>query len=82
MFTIHSFGFGTDHDEDLMTKICEIKDGSFYFIKELSTLDEAFCNALGGIISLVATEVVLKISNISKNIVEGIKISRTYGPMW
>ena len=21
-FSIHSFGFGTDHDEDLMTKIC------------------------------------------------------------
>jgi hypothetical protein len=48
----------------------------------LATLDEAFCNALGGIISLVATEVVLKISNISKNIVEGIKIKKTFGDMW
>jgi hypothetical protein len=38
-----------------MNKICTLKDGSFYFIKELSTLDEAFCNALGGIISLVAS---------------------------
>ena len=54
MFSIHSFGFGTDHDEELMTNICRMKDGTFYFIKELSTLDEAFCNALGGIISLVA----------------------------
>lgn len=35
VFTLHSFGFGNDHDEDLMTKICEIKDGNFYFIKEL-----------------------------------------------
>lgn len=33
VFSIHSFGFGTDHDEDLMTKICQMKDGSFYFIK-------------------------------------------------
>jgi len=54
-FSIHSFGFGTDHDEDLMTNIANTKDGAFYFIKELNTLDEAFCNALGGIISLVAT---------------------------
>lgn len=82
VFSIHSFGFGTDHDEELMTKICQIKDGSFYFIKELATLDEAFSNALGGIISLVATDVVIKLNNISKNIVEGIKIKRTYGEMW
>ncbi len=39
MFSINSFGFGTDHDEDLMTRICQLKDGSFYFIKELATLD-------------------------------------------
>ena len=55
VFSIHSFGFGTDHDESLMNKIACLRDGSFYFIKELSTLDEAFCNALGGIISLVAS---------------------------
>lgn len=69
MFSIHSFGFGTDNDEDLMTKICQLKEGSFYFIKELATLDEAFSNALGGVISLVATDVVIKLNNISKNIV-------------
>lgn len=39
VFSIHSFGFGMDHDEELMNKICLLKDGSFYFIKELSTLD-------------------------------------------
>lgn len=69
VFSIHSFGFGTDHDEDLMNKICLLKDGSFYFIKELSTLDEAFCNALGGIISLVASEVFIKLKNVSKDLV-------------
>jgi hypothetical protein len=81
-FSIHSFGFGTDHDEDLMTKICQMKEGSFYFIKELATLDEAFCNALGGVISLVATDVTIKLNNISKNIVEGVQIKKTYGEMW
>ena len=65
-----------------MTKICQLKDGSFYFIKELATLDEAFCNALGEIISLVATDVVIKLNCIAKNIVQGIKINKTYGTMW
>ena len=81
-FTLHSFGFGSDHDEDLMTKLCDFKEGTFYFIKELATLDEAFCNALGGVISLAATDIVIKINNTAKNIVEGIKIKKVYGKMW
>jgi len=79
---LHSFGFGSDHDEDLMTKLCDIKEGAFYFIKELATLDEAFCNALGGIISLAATDIIIKINKTSKNLVEGIKIKKVYGKMW
>lgn len=82
IFTLHSFGFGSDHDEELMTKLCEVKDGAFYYIKELSTLDEAFCNALGGIISVVANEVIIKLNNVAKNIVQGVKIKKVYGKMW
>ena len=65
-----------------MTKICELRDGTFYFIKELATLDEAFCNALGGIISLVANEITIKISNIAKNLMEGVRILKVYGDSW
>jgi uncharacterized protein YegL len=82
VFSIHSFGFGTDHDEDLMNKICTMKDGAFYFIKELGTLDEAFCNALGGIISLVASEINISVRNIAQGKVEGIKISKVFGDKW
>ncbi len=65
-----------------MNKICLQKDGSFYFIKELSTLDEAFCNALGGIISLVASEIIVKVRCIAQGMVEGVKISKTFGTKW
>ena len=82
VFSIHSFGFGTDHDEDLMNKICNLREGSFYFINELGTLDEAFCNALGGIISLVASEVIIKIRCIAEGIAKGIKIKKVFGDKW
>lgn len=68
VYSIHSFGFGGDHDEELMRSICEMKDGAFYFIKELATLDEAFCNALGGIISLAANQMTIKINNIAQGL--------------
>lgn len=65
-----------------MNKICLLKDGSFYFIKELSTLDEAFCNALGGIISMIASEIIVKVRCVAQGIVEGITISKTFGAKW
>ena len=81
-FSIHSFGFGAGHDEDLMTNIANERDGAFYFIKELATLDEAFCNALGGIISLVANEVTVRVRLIAKDMVGGTAISKVYGDKW
>jgi hypothetical protein len=48
-----SFGFGRDHDADLMDKISSVKDGNFYFIEKLETIDEAFVSALGGMLSVV-----------------------------
>ena len=56
-FSLHSFGFGADHDEFLMSKICASKDGNFYYIDKLDTLDVAFCNAFGGVITQAASEV-------------------------
>ena len=82
IFSIHSFGFGGDHDEDLMNRIACLKDGSFYFIKELDTLDEAFCNALGGIISLVASEIIISVRCIATGLVEGVRISSVFGDKW
>ena len=65
-----------------MTAICDQRDGSFYYIRELATLDQAFANALGGIITVVANEIIIKVNNISKNLVEGIKIGRVFGYHW
>ena len=51
-----------------MTSIANQKDGSFYYIKDLSTLDEAFGNALGGIISLAASDIVLNVQGVSSGV--------------
>lgn len=34
-FTIHSFGFGNDHDAPLMNSICSLKDGNFYYVEKI-----------------------------------------------
>lgn len=65
-----------------MTKVCSLKDGNFYFINKLSTLDEAFCNALGGIITQTASDIEISVECIAPPPVEGIVISRVYGNKW
>jgi Mg-chelatase subunit ChlD len=62
-FTIQCFGFGKNHDEDLLNNISNIKDGSFYFIDKLDTVDECFASALGGLMSVVALDVNIYVTN-------------------
>jgi hypothetical protein len=38
-FTINCFGFGSDHDGTLMTSISNMKDGNFFYIDKLDTID-------------------------------------------
>jgi hypothetical protein len=53
-FTIHTFGFGRDHDPNLMTSISKQKNGNFYYIEQLDKVDECFIDALAGLVSVVA----------------------------
>ena len=46
-YTIHSFGYGKYHDENLMMDIAKMGNGNFYYIEQLNTVDEAFANVLG-----------------------------------
>ena len=64
-FTLHSFGYGADHDENLMTSIAELRDGSFFFISKFEILKEALATALGGLFSVVASEVSIKVKKVN-----------------
>jgi len=41
----------------MMQAISKLKDGNFYFIEQLDTVDECFVNALGGLMSVVAKDI-------------------------
>jgi len=55
-FTINTFGYGKDHDEDLMDDIAKLKDGTFYFIEKADDVGECFADCVGGLISVVAKD--------------------------
>ena len=53
-FSVHTFGYGSDHDPKLMKNIADLRDGNFFFIEKYDTLDEAVANCMGGLFSVVA----------------------------
>ncbi|KAL4512621.1 hypothetical protein ABPG72_020458 [Tetrahymena utriculariae] len=69
-FTIHQFGFGSDHDGPLIDQV-----------------DEFFIDALGGLFSVVAQDLTIKIeinrqNELFQKFFKSSYISKTYGYMW
>lgn len=53
--TIHTFGYGSDHNAKLLRDITQsTHGGSYYFVEKDSDVASAFGDALGGILSVVA----------------------------
>lgn len=85
-FTIHSFGFGDDHDSRLLSEISKMRNGNFYYIQELEQINECFVNAFGGLLSIVGREALLqvKLEKDGHKIKElsDLKWHKTYGDFW
>ncbi|KAH7279325.1 hypothetical protein KP509_37G014900 [Ceratopteris richardii] len=65
---IHTFGFGSDHDAATMHAISEVSGGTFSFIQAEETVQDAFAQCIGGLLSVVAQDVKLSISCLSPGV--------------
>ncbi|CAD8076924.1 unnamed protein product [Paramecium sonneborni] len=78
-FTIKTFGFGRDCCPKIMSEIAHYKEGQFYFVPNLTNIDECFAEALGGLVSVVANHVQLSVQPMNTN---KIQIKKAYGDKW
>lgn len=76
---MHTFGYGSDHDPKLMKNIANLRDGNFFYIDKLETLDEAFANCMGGLFSVIAEEINITIRSRLRGVFADIKIVKAYG---
>ena len=49
----------------MMTSLCNLKNGSFYFVNDISLLDEFFVDALGGLVSVVGENIEISVKLIT-----------------
>jgi hypothetical protein len=59
---IHCFGYGSDHDGDLLRDISQTNEGgTYYFVGDDSDVSSAFGDALGGVLSVVAQNITITV---------------------
>ena len=52
--SIFTFGYGGEHDADLLRGVAEAGNGLFYYIDNADSIPESFCDCLGGLLSVAA----------------------------
>ncbi|KAL9386845.1 hypothetical protein Peur_019969 [Populus x canadensis] len=67
-FPVYTFGFGSDHDSAAMHAISDASRGTFSFIESINILQDAFARCIGGLISIVARDVQLKVRSASPGV--------------
>jgi len=65
--SVHTFGYGKDHDAKVLGKLAEFTNGTFTYIEDNSTISPAFGNCLGGLLTVVALGIHIEI-HLSENI--------------
>ncbi|GKB68575.1 von Willebrand factor [Tanacetum coccineum] len=58
---VHTFGFGADHDPNLLHSISEQSGGMFSFIEAVNVIQDAFAQCIGGLLSVVVQELCVEV---------------------
>ena len=59
--TVYTFGFGSDHDANMLKDISQAGNGVYYFIDTNEKIPESFADCLGGLLSTVGQNISLKV---------------------
>jgi len=58
--SVFTFGYGKDHDSDMLRAISDVGKGVYYFVQAVDDIPSAFADCLGGLLSVVGQNILLK----------------------
>ncbi len=65
-----------------MNDIAKLKNGNFYYIEKIDKVDEFFIDALAGLVSVVAQNIVIKVTPTFKVPFSDCSITNYFGDDW
>jgi len=75
--SVFTFGYGSDHNVDMLREISEVGGGVYYFVQSVDGVSLAFADCLGGLLSVVAQNIQLEIFGMNGCKIESIKTRKT-----
>lgn len=60
-FTLHTFGYGSDHDSNIMCNMADQGLGAFHYVEKFESIAEAFADSFGGLVSQVARSIEVRL---------------------
>eukprot|EP00029_Vermamoeba_vermiformis_P002675 TRINITY_DN1304_c0_g1_i1.p1 TRINITY_DN1304_c0_g1~~TRINITY_DN1304_c0_g1_i1.p1 ORF type:complete len:554 (+),score=136.71 TRINITY_DN1304_c0_g1_i1:55-1662(+) len=55
--SVHTFGFGSDHDANMLKAIADTANGVYFFVENQDMIPDAFADCLGGLLSVVGQNI-------------------------
>jgi hypothetical protein len=74
--TVYTFGFGSDHDSNLLEAISRQGGGVYYFIDSTDKIPESFADCLGGLLSVVGQNLSLEIEAVGSTTLSAVHASQ------
>lgn len=62
---VYTFGYGKDHNSDMLKQIAQSTEGMYYFIENNDKISESFADVLGGLFSVVAQNITLTVEAVN-----------------
>ncbi|OQR95760.1 hypothetical protein ACHHYP_00047 [Achlya hypogyna] len=74
--SLFTFGYGSDHDANLLRQLSDLGRGSYYFVQNLDGVSLAFADCLGGLLSVVAQNIKVDVNAMVHVSIAGLKTKR------
>lgn len=76
-YQIHSFGYGSDHDEKVLSAMRNFQNGKFYYISNNDLVDECFIDCLSNLMTVIGKDVKIQVT-----LNHGATFTKTNGKNW
>lgn len=80
---VFTFGFGADHDANMLRSIATAGKGMYYFVETVDQIPLSFADCIGGLQSVVAQNLKLTVEGISNSVIVKVLSNayKTTGPL-
>lgn len=75
--SVYTFGFGSDHNAEMLKRISDAGNGMYYFIETHDKIGESFAHCLGGLMSTVAQGIQLEIKMAQGVTIQNVNTTRS-----